>query len=155
MVRIGWTQLCEMAFLDDCDRLCMIGVMTRLAAPALPIAMRQLMVVIRVADMQESETFSIGVSLLTPSGVSLTPPRHEDGFDIAVTAEYIFITLRDIPLAEEGIHRFAVSVGEAGPGFIDVPVRLVPKTVQAGCKPGGEHGHAFAQSPWVSGRGIN
>jgi hypothetical protein len=155
MVRIDWAQICEMAFLDDCDRLCMIGVMTRFAAPALPIAMRQLMVVVRVADMQKSERFSIGVSLVTPSGVSMTPPRHEDSFDIAITAEYIFITLRDVPLAEEGIHRFAVAVGEGSPGFIDVPVRLVPKTAQAGCKSHGEPGEAFAQSPWVSGRGIN
>ena len=38
MVRIDWVQLCEMAFLDDCDRLCMIGVMTRFPAPVLPIA---------------------------------------------------------------------------------------------------------------------
>ena len=155
MVRIDWAQLCEMAFLDDCDRLCMIGVMTRFAAPALPIAMRQLMVVAKIDGVQQTESFGIGISLITPSGVSLTPPRHEDGFDIAVTAEYIFITLRDVPLAEEGMHRFAVSLGEGGPVCMDIPVRLTPKRGQDRRESQGEPGNAFVPSPWVSGRGIN
>ena len=126
MVRIDWAQLCEMAFFDDCDRLCMIGVMSRLPAPALPIAMRQLMVVVRIADVEVDETFGIGLSMITPSGVSMTP-NHSDGFDIAISSEYIFITLRDVPLAEEGLHRFAVSVGSGTPVSLDVPVRLTKK----------------------------
>src|SRR5262249_19860467 len=124
MIRIDWAQLCETAFLDNCDRLCMIGVMTRFPAPTLPIVMRQLMIVVRIADVQSKESFGVGVLMVTPSGVSLSP-RHADGLDIAVTAEYIFITLRDIPLKEEGMYRFAISVGKGDPFSIDVPVRLV------------------------------
>lgn len=126
MVRIDWAQLCEMAFFDDCDRLCMIGVMSRFPAPALPIAMRQLMIVVRIADIEVDETFGIGVSMTTPSGISMTP-NHSDGFDIAISSEYIFITLRDVPLAEEGLHRFAVSVGSESPVCLDVAVRLTKK----------------------------
>ena len=131
MVRIDWAQLCEMAFLDDCDRLCMIGVITRFPAPQLPIAMRQVVIVVRIAELPTEETFGIGVSMLTPCGVSLTPPRTE-GVDIAVTPEYIFITLRDIPLAEEGMHRFTVTVGEGEPVSIEVPVRLAVNRAMAG-----------------------
>ena len=153
MIRIDWAQLCETAFLDDCDRLCMIGVMTRFPAPQLPIAMRQVMIVVRIADVEAEECFSICVSLLTPSGVSLAPPRG-DGFDITLTAEYIFITLRDIPLAEEGLHRFTLAVGKSDPVSIDVPVGLV---VNRAMTRHASHNSAstVGQPSWVSGRQVN
>ena len=153
MIRIDWVQLCEMAFLDDCDRLCMIGIMTRFPAPQLPIAMRQVMIVLRIADVQAEESFGIGVSMTTPCGVSLTPPRG-DGFDIALTAEYIFITLRDIPLAEEGLHRFTVAVGKSDPVSIDVPVRLVVNRALAG-NASHKASATLGQPSWVSGRQVN
>lgn len=152
MIRIDWAQLCEMAFLDDCDRLCMIGIMTRFPAPQMPIAMRQIMIVVRIADVEAEETFGIGVSLLTPGGQSLMPQTN--GFDIAITAEYIFITLRDIPLAEEGLHRFSVSVGKGEPVSIDVPVRLVTNRPQSGSARSNA-APSFGQPSWVSGRGVN
>jgi hypothetical protein len=153
MIRIDWVHICEMAFRDDCDRLCMIGVMTRFPAPQLPIVMRQLMIVARIAGAQPEESFGIGVSMVTPCGVSLTPQRA-DGFDIAMTPEYIFITLRDIPLAEEGVHRFTVTIGKGDPVSIDVPVRLVVK--QAQDVNASHHAAAvFEQSSWVSRREVN
>jgi hypothetical protein len=154
MVRIDWAQLCEMAFFDDCDRLCLIGVMTRFPAPALPIAMRQLMIAVRIADVEAGESFGIGVSMVTPGGVRLTP-EHSDGFDIAMSAEYILITLREVPLAEEGAYRFAVSVGKGSPICIDVPVRLVPRDAYAGSNPRDRGGHDFAKSSRISGQGVN
>jgi hypothetical protein len=153
MIRIDWAQICEMAFLDDCDRLCMIGVMTRFPAPQLPIAMRQVMIVVRIAEVQGEESLGIGVSMLTPCGVSLAPPRGA-GFDISLTAEYIFITLRDIPLAEEGLHRFTVTVGKSDPMSIDVPVRLAVNRALAG-QAAQNAAPAFSQPSWVSGRQVN
>ena len=151
MIRIDWVQLCEMAFLDDCERLCMIGVMTRFPAPQLPIAMRQVMIVVRIVDVQPEEPFGIGVSMTTPSGVSLAPPRG-DGLDIAVTREYIFITLRDIPLSEEGMHCFTVAIGKSNPVSIDIPARLVLDRALAGSQ---NSAPAFSQKSWVSGRQVN
>lgn len=152
MVRIESAQLCEMAFFDDCDRLCLIGVMTRFPAPALPIAMRQLMIVARIVDVEAGESFGIGVSMATPGGVLLTP-QHSDGFDVALSAEYILITLRDVPLSEEGVYRFDVSVGKESPVSVEVPVRLVPRKAQPGGHPPGNQ--AVAPLPWASGRGVN
>ena len=152
MIRIEWAHLCEMAFLDDCERLCLIGVMSRFPAPELPIAMRQLMIVVRIAGVQAEETFGIGVSMATPSGVSLTP-KHED-VDIAMTADYIFITLRDIPLADEGPHRFTVAVGKGDLVSIDVPVRLVANRT-GGANVNGNAAAALSQRSLISGRQVN
>jgi hypothetical protein len=93
-----WAQLCELAFLDDCDRLCMIGIMTRFPVPFLPIALRQLMIVARIADVQPGESFGVAVSLTMPNGLSIAGHRSE-GFDVSIAAEYVFITLRDILVA--------------------------------------------------------
>jgi hypothetical protein len=153
MIRIDWVQLCETAFLDDCDRLCMIGIMTRFPAPQLPIAMRQIMIVVRIAGVEKEETFAIGVSMVTPDGVSLTPQRS-DGFDIAIKADYIFITLRDIPLDDEGTHRFTVTVGKGDPVFIDIPVRLVTNSAPP-AKARSNAAPAFGQPSSESGRAIN
>jgi hypothetical protein len=141
-----------MAFLDDCDRLCMIGVMARFRVPELPIAMRQLMIVVRIVGVHAEESFGIGVSMATPSGVSLTP-KHED-VDIALTADYIFITLRDIPLKQEGMHRFIVTVGKGDLVSVDVPVRLAVNRVQAA----NAHSNAapsFGQQSLMPGREVN
>src|SRR5215467_11819209 len=154
MIRIDWAQLCEMAFLDDSARLCMIGVMTRFPAPQLPVAMRQVVIVVRIVDVETEESFSIGVSMLTPRGVLLTP-QSSDGFDITVTAEYIFITLRDIPLKEEGMYRFSVAVGKGDPVSIDVPVRLVVDRPLAGGNANHNASRPFVQASWVAGREVN
>ena len=90
----------------------------------------------------------------TPSGVLLTP-THTDGFDITVTAEYIFITLRDIPLKEEGMHRFTVAIGKGDPVSIDVPVRLVVNRALAGSSVNHNTSRPFGQASWVSGREVN
>src|SRR5215471_19856981 len=154
MIRIDWAQLCEMAFLDDSARLCMIGVMTRFPAPQLPVTMRQVVIVVRIADVEVEESFGIGVSMSTPSGALLTP-THTDGFDITVTAEYVFITLRDIPLKDEGMHRFSVAVGKGDPVSIDVPVRLVVNRALAGRNLDHKASRSFGQASWVPRREVN
>jgi hypothetical protein len=123
MLRVKWAQLCEMAFFDDSERLCMIGIMNRFITPVLPTAVRQIMIVVYTAAADVEETFDIEVSIVTPGGVALVP-NHTDGFGVAVSGEYVLLTFRDLPLKEEGVHRFTVSVGEGGPVIVDVPVHL-------------------------------
>jgi hypothetical protein len=114
--------------------------------------MRQLMIVVRIGRVQAEESFGIGVSLSTPSGVSLTP-KHEE-MDIALTADYIFVTLRDIPLTEEGMHRFTVGVGKGDPVSIDVHVRLVSKRAETDDAHRNTAPAAFGQRPLIS-RPVN
>jgi hypothetical protein len=154
MVRIDWAQLCEMAFFDDSDRLCMIGVMTRFPAPELPIAMRQIVIVVRIRDTQPDEAFGIGVTMVTPSGISLTP-QNTDGFDVLVSTNYVLITLRDVPLDEEGVHRFSVSVGKGNPVSIDVPVGVAAKNESEKGNSNNRGSLTFRQSPKISGREVN
>ena len=43
MARIDWALLCDLAFFDRQDRLCVVGIVRRLPAPRLPLAISQMM----------------------------------------------------------------------------------------------------------------
>ena len=124
MARIDWAQLCELAFLDDRGRLCLIGVTTRLPVPSLPLVVHQLMIAARVVDVQAGDDVDVSVAIYSPRGTSgdLTP--HD--LDVTVAGgEYLLITLRDLPVCEQGIHQIVVSVGDHAPTALEIPVALV------------------------------
>jgi hypothetical protein len=123
MAKIGWAQLCELAFIDKYDRLCMIGVTTRFPVPSLPLFVRQLMIAARIVDVQPVDSFPVAVSVATPS--QRLVPDNMDGFDVNIVGEYILISLRDVPLSEEGLYRFEVSIGDNEPVPLELTVGLV------------------------------
>jgi len=126
MAKIEWAQVCELAFVDKYDRLCMIGVTTKLAVPSLPLLVRRLMIAARIADAQDGETFTVGGHITTPGGNVITP-NQTDCFDVSIEGEYLLITLSDFPLSEEGIYGFEVSVGDQAPVRLEILARLIPR----------------------------
>jgi hypothetical protein len=125
MARIDWAQLCELAFLDDRGRLCLIGVTTHLPVPSLPIAVRQLMIAARVVNVRHGDELDVVVSILTPRGLLAQPETH-GALDVAVAGgEFLLITLRDVPLTDEGIYRVLVSIGDGEPTTFALPVELL------------------------------
>jgi hypothetical protein len=126
VARIEWAQLCELAFLDRCDRLCLVGVTIRFPVPSLPLVVRHLMIAARVIDVLPAEEIDVGVAVRTPSGLCIAP-NAPDGYEVGIAGEHVLITLRDLPLTEEGLHRFEVSLGAQEPVALEIPVLLVSK----------------------------
>lgn len=116
--------------MDNCDRLCMIGVTTRLPVPTLPLAVHQLMIATHVVDVRPGESIDLAVSIKIPNGLS-TAPEPPDGIHVTIFAEYVLITLRQIPLTEEGLYRFTISLEDQEPVVIVVPVLLVSQPAYA------------------------
>lgn len=125
MAKIESAQLCELAFLDDCDRLCLVGVTTRLPVPSLPLAVHQLMIAARLVDVTPGETIAVDLSITTPRGRPTPCPPGD--LEISVDGEYILIRLSSLPLTDEGVHRFVLSVGTASQMAFEVPVVLVSR----------------------------
>jgi hypothetical protein len=121
---IEWARLCETAFLDRCDRLCLIGVITHFPVPSLPVAVTQFMIAAHVVDVRLHDEVEVGVSVTTPQGL-LVMPDGPAGFHVEVAGEYLLITLRQMPLTAEGVYRFLVSVGVDTEVTLDVPVLVV------------------------------
>jgi hypothetical protein len=154
MAEIKWAELCELAFIDKYDRLCMIGVTTRFAVPSLPLLVRQIMIAARIDDVRPGDGFAVGISMTTPSGGVVVPNRN-DGFDISVAGEYILITLRDVPLSQEGHYRFEVSINEQEPVALEVLVGLVSNGPALKTRETETDGVGFEQVSRPSGRDIN
>ena len=108
-------------------RLCLIGVTTHLPVPSLPIAVRQLMIAARVVNVRHGDELDVVVSILTPRGLLAQPETH-GALDVAVAGgEFLLITVRDVPLTDEGIYRVVVSVGDNEPTTFALPVELLYK----------------------------
>ncbi|HEY7291389.1 MAG TPA: hypothetical protein VH583_16245 [Vicinamibacterales bacterium] len=130
MAHIDCLQLCDTAFLDNCDRLCLIGVINRLPVQRLPIAVHQLVLVGRIVGLRPGEEVEIGVSITTPSGLSPAPDDPQC-MEITNAGEYVLVTLRQFPLHEEGVYRFAVTSIGSNTMTVDIPVLLVSSVAHA------------------------
>src|SRR5262245_61762121 len=144
MAKIQWAQLCELAFIDKYDRLCMIGVTTRFPVPSLPVLVRQFMIAAHIVDVQPVDNFTVAVTVATPS--QQLAPVHSDGFNVSIVSEYILITLRDVPLSEEGWYRFEVSISENEPVILDVRVGLVSQSADVDSQRGDQPVVAYEQA---------
>jgi hypothetical protein len=130
MARIEWARLCEHAFLDNCDRLCLTGVVTHFPVPSPPLAIRHLMIAARVVDTRPQDAYDVGVSVATPNGLWAAPDGPH-GFEVEAAGEYLLITLRHFPLTEEGIYRFVVAFDAEHPVTLEIPVLLLPARSRA------------------------
>jgi hypothetical protein len=130
MAELAWVQLCEKAFLDNCDRLCLVGIINRLPIPTLPITVHELMLAGRVVNAGVGEELDVSVSIATPSG--LCPSPDEPGcLEISNAGEYVLVTLRQFPLYEEGVYRFSLSIGDGAAVAVEIPVLLVGRPAHA------------------------
>ena len=121
MARIDWAVLCDSAFLDRQDRLCVIGLFGKLTVPTLPTTVRQLMLVARLTEIQPVDEIALVVTMVTPSG------RHVPGVGVETVAiemagEYVFASFRDVALFEEGAHRFQIKLRGQPVVSVEIPV---------------------------------
>src|SRR5262245_9333877 len=119
MARIDWAVLCDHAFLDQQGQLCMIGIVRSLA-PAVRRASR-LMLVARLTDIQQADELNIEIGIVTPSGLHTAKPGS-GMVSIEMTREYVFATLRDVPLQEDGTYRFQIRLRGQPVVAVEIPV---------------------------------
>jgi hypothetical protein len=130
MARIDWAVACDLAFFDRQDRLCIVGITNRLPVPRLPLAINQLMLVARLVDLRPVEEIEISVAVLGPSGLWTTPTNGHD-MGIEMGGEYVLVTLREIPLIEEGVYGFQINLSGQEPASIEIPVLTVGSAIHA------------------------
>jgi len=109
MVTIEWAFFCDMALIDRYHRLSIIGISPRIPTPTIPIAVRHSMLVAKM-NAPEGERIDFGIRIAAPSGLVavLTP----DDQDVSVESAhgFLLVTMRNLPLPEEGTYRFELMV---------------------------------------------
>jgi len=131
MAKIDWALVCDHAFLDQQDRLCLIGVARQIPAATLPLTLHQVMMVARLADIRPFDEVAITVGMVTPSGKHLARTGSEH-VAVQMAGEYALATLRDIPLIEEGVHRFQIRLRGQPVVSVQIPVLTMGRAAFAG-----------------------
>ena len=121
MARIDWTVLCDLAFFDRQDRLCMVGVTDTIPLPRLPISLTQLTLVSHLTELRPVEELHVAVAVTTPGGATQLPSDPECVV-IEVVGAYVVATLRFLPFHEAGAYSFQIAVGDEITGRVDVSV---------------------------------
>src|SRR5262245_41452363 len=121
MARIDWAVVCDSAFLDRQERLCVIGLVGKLMVPAMPFTVRQLMLVARLADIQPVDAIALVVTMVTPAGLH-DPGTGSETVAIELVGEYVFASFRDVPLFEEGAYRFQIKLRGQAVVSVAIPV---------------------------------
>jgi hypothetical protein len=121
MVRIDWTVLCDSAFLDNKDRLCIIGIIRRFPVASLPMTLPEVMLVARLADIRPVDDVAITAGVVFPSGRHAARMGSNDVV-IEMAGEYILTRLRGISLSEEGLYRFQIQLRGQPVTSVEIPV---------------------------------
>lgn len=88
------------------------------------------MIAAHVVDVRVGDELNVEAWITTPRGIAAAP-NHPDGLSVTVAAEYLLLTLRDVPLSEEGIYQICVAIDGGTPVTLDVPVLLTSTSVNA------------------------
>ncbi len=131
MARIDWAVVCDLAFFDRQERLCLIGMARRISVPRLPLVLGQLMLVARLAEVKPVEEFEVSMAVVTPTG-QWTTPTNPHGVSIVMSGEYVLVTLRDLPLMEEGVYRFQVGLTGQAPVSVEMSLLTARRPIPAG-----------------------
>lgn len=120
---VAWVVLCESVARDETGRLSLIGIASHLPVPSLPLLLNEHLVVARLADLEAGEALDVSFGIATPAGMWITPAA-DDAATLEMIGEFVIITLRSLPLREEGLHRFEVGIGNGSTAKVEVPVWL-------------------------------
>lgn len=121
MARLDWMVVCDHAFFDWRQRLCLTGVTRRIEIADLPVVLGQVMVVARLADVQPVEELAINVALASPSGLTVASSLWP-GVSLQMFQEYIVATFSDLTLIEQGTHVFRVAIKGQPSLSLEIPV---------------------------------
>ena len=125
MAAVDWMVLCESAFFDENGRLCLIGIARHFPVPSIPLLLFQHTLVAHLADPVQRKNLAVSFAVRTPSAVWVTPDETEAA-RVTRVEDYILVTLRNLPLKEEGLYRFGLSMNDEPAASLDIPVWIVP-----------------------------
>ncbi len=119
---VAWVVLCESVARDETGRLSLFGIASHLPVPSLPLLLMEHRVVARLAHLDARQAIDVSFGIVTPGGHWIAP--GDDAATLEVSGEFIIITLRSLPLREEGIHRLEVGLGNGSAASAEILVWL-------------------------------
>lgn len=119
-----WAFCCEHATVDAYDRLSIVGMTKHYGIPKLGIAFHRLTIVVVLKERPRPGDLKMGLKIVSPSGQPASPDKTEN-VDFSVKLDYLVVTLKRMPLLEEGTYRISLTTNGVPLTTIDVPVFVV------------------------------
>lgn len=108
MAECDWAILCDYAFLDVGRKMCMIGAFDRVFAPAVPSALHQSSLAMKLLG-NPNETVNFKVEIIRPTGGQLA--AFEGSVQVAEAgAAEIQFNIAGLPLPDYGLYSFNIYV---------------------------------------------
>jgi hypothetical protein len=82
------------------------------------------MLVAELGELQQVEELGVRVEVVLPNGL-FSNPREPGCISIEMAGHWVLVTLRDLPLTEEGLYRFEVGLSGQEPEAVTIPVLRV------------------------------
>lgn len=125
MARLDWAVVCDHAYLDRTQQLCLVSIHREFTPPSLPLTLPHLMFVGKLVDLQIVEELEVTAAVITPSGGILIADAESENMVIQMAREYVIVTIRNFPLAEAGVYSFRMQLGDQPSMDVNIPVRDV------------------------------
>jgi hypothetical protein len=129
-VTIVWMMLCESAFRDATDRINLLGVATHMPVLSLPLVLHEHVLVARLSERWAGPDLDVGFGVVTPGGLWIAPQAADTSM-VDLAGEYLIVTLRSLPLREEGVHRFELALGNGAEAAVEIPVWVCQPATQS------------------------
>jgi hypothetical protein len=121
MATVDWAVICDLAYFDCFNRLCLIGLETSGEVRRLPAGNNRLALAIHLQDRDPHDDPDVAVFITSPDGERRVADDVRD-FWVESRGEYVLILMPSMPLPEEGVYRFEVACGTREPTMCELSV---------------------------------
>jgi hypothetical protein len=127
--RVELACLCDNAFFDRHNRLCLIGVTATIGLPRLPMTIREMVLVARL-QAGEGTQIRAEIRITQPGGTPGVPV--DDAFlTLDLINDHLVATMRGIPLPREGTYLFEILLNGVPATEVPLEVKLATALSQS------------------------
>ena len=132
---VDWALVCDLAYFDGADRLCMFGIDTAGSMAMRTVGSHRLSVVLRLRDRHAGEVLDPSVFITSPRGDRLVADRVAD-VRVEARGDYLLVGLPNLLFTDEGIYRLELTLGNGLLMTLEVGVHVNTLQVAGGRHPG-------------------
>jgi hypothetical protein len=121
MTTVDWAVICDLAYFDRFNRLCLLGIETSGKVRTLPAGIHRLAVAIHLQDRDPDDDPDVSLFVTSPQGQWRAADEVGD-FCVESRGEYLLLHMPSFPLQEEGIYRFELACGVKEPAVCEMSV---------------------------------
>lgn len=110
MTTVDWAVVCDLAYFDSLDRLCLFGIETTGRTRTLQAGVHRLAFAVHLHDGRLRDERDVSLFITSPQGQCRAADEVLD-FCVETRGEYVILHMPSFQLKEEGAYRFEVACG--------------------------------------------